>query len=231
VERQVGKLESANSGTLFLDEVGELKPEHQAKLLRAIETSAIQRLGSSKDIKIDVRIISASNKDLQQMTREGRFREDLYFRLNVIPVFVPPLRERLDDIPLLARHFLDDLGYGRLRIEPGGMSRLAAYHWPGNVRELKNIIERTAALAYVDTITEQEIGDALSDMQGGRDFSQQRPVPRALSLREHMTRYERNLLEDVLLECDGNITRAAKMLKMDRGNLSKKLKSYGLTGR
>ncbi len=231
VERQIGKLESADGGTLFLDEVGELKPEHQAKLLRAIETSAIQRLGSSKDIKIDVRIMSASNKDLQQLTREGKFREDLYFRLNVIPVYVPPLRDRIDDIPLLARHFLDDLGYGRLRIEPGGMTRLEAYHWPGNVRELKNIIERTAALSYGDTITEQDISDALSDMQGGRDYSRQGPVPKALSLREHTTRYERNLLQDVLLDCDGNITRAAKMLKMDRGNLSKKLKGYGLTGK
>ncbi len=231
VERQVGKLESANGGTLFLDEVGELKPEHQAKLLRAIETSAIQRLGSSRDIRIDVRIMSASNKDLQQLTREGKFREDLYFRLNVIPVFVPPLRDRQDDIPLLARYFLDDLGYGRLRIEAGGISRLEAYNWPGNVRELKNIIERTAALSYGDIITEQEIADALSDMQGGRDYSQQGPIPKKLSLREHITRYERSLLQDILLDCDGNITKAAKMLKMDRGNLSKKLKGYGLTGK
>jgi len=96
---------------------------------------------------------------------------------------------------------------------------------------LKNIIERTAALSYGDTITEQDISDALSDMQGGRDYSRQGPVPKALSLREHTTRYERNLLQDVLLDCDGNITRAAKMLKMDRGNLSKKLKGYGLTGK
>lgn len=231
VERQVGKLESASGGTLFLDEVGELKPDHQAKLLRAIETSAIQRLGSSRDIKIDVRIISASNKDLQQLTREGKFREDLYFRLNVIPVFVPPLRDKLDDIPILARHFLDDLGYGRLRIDPAGISRLEAYGWPGNVRELRNIIERTAALCYGDTVTEQDITDALSDMQGGRDLSRQGPVPKKLSLREHITRYERNLLQDILLDCDGNITKAAKMLKMDRGNLSKKLKSYGLKGK
>jgi two-component system nitrogen regulation response regulator NtrX len=118
-----------------------------------------------------------------------------------------------------------------MRFDPGGMTRLEEYHWPGNVRELKNIIERTAALSYGDTITEQEIADALADMQGGRDYTQQAPAPKKLSLREHMTRYERNLLEDVLLECDGNITRAAKMLKMDRGNLSKKLKSYGLTGK
>jgi len=231
VERQIGKIESADGGTLFLDEVGELKPEHQAKLLRAIETLSIQRLGSSTDIKIDIRIMSASNKDLQRLTREGKFREDLYFRLNVIPVLVPPLRERLDDIPLLARHFLDDLGYGRLRFEPGALSILSSYHWPGNVRELKNIIERTAALCYGSIITEQDITDALADMQGGRDYTQREPVAKALSLREHVTRYERNLLEDVLLECDGNITKAAKILKMDRGNLSKKLKGYGLTGK
>jgi two-component system nitrogen regulation response regulator NtrX len=231
VERQIGKLESADGGTLFLDEVGELNPQHQAKLLRAIETSAIQRLGSSRDLKIDVRIMAASNKDLQKLTREGRFREDLYFRLNVIPVYVPPLRDRLDDIPLFVRHFLDALGYGRLRIEPGGMTCLKGHHWPGNVRELRNIIERTAALCYGDTITAQDISDALADMQGGRDFTRQAPVPKTLSLREHMTRYERSLLQDILLDCDGNITKAAKMLKMDRGNLSKKLKSYGLKGK
>ncbi len=118
VASRKGRFELADGGTLFLDEVAELRPEHQAKLLRAIESSVVQRLGSTREIKIDVRIVSASNKDLHNETKEGRFREDLYFRLNVIPVMVPPLRERPDDIPLLARHFLDSLGYARFRLEP-----------------------------------------------------------------------------------------------------------------
>jgi two-component system nitrogen regulation response regulator NtrX len=231
VSRQIGKFESANGGTLFLDEVGELKPEHQAKLLRAIELSAIQRIGSSKDIRIDVRVIAASNKDLQQLTKDGKFREDLYFRLNVIPVYVPPLRERLDDIPLLSRHFLDQLGYDHLRIDSAGVSALSSHNWPGNVRELKNIVERAAAMCYGVTITDSGIRDSLSGLQGGFDHKDHGPVTTPLSLRDHITRFERNLLEEVLRDADGNITNAARMLKMDRGNLSKKLKKYGLTGK
>ena len=231
VARQKGKFETADGGTLFLDEVGELRPDHQAKLLRAIESSAIQRVGSSKEVRIDVRIVAASNKDLQALTREGKFREDLYFRLNVIPVYIPLLRERLDDIPLLARHFLDDLGYDRLRLEPGALAALAAYDWPGNVRELRNIIERVAALIYGNMITASEINDALKGAQGGKDYSKPEPVTKTLSLRDHLARYEKRLLEEVMREADSNITKAAKTLKMDRGNLSKKLKGFGLTGK
>ena len=231
VSLQKGKFETANGGTLFLDEVGELRSDHQAKLLRAIETSSLQRVGSSKDIHFDIRVVAASNKDLQKLTREGKFREDLYFRLNVIPVYVPPLRERFDDIPLLARHFLDTLGYEHLRLDPGAITALSSYDWPGNVRELKNIIERTAALAYGNTIAIGDINDALKGIQGGRDYTKTDTVLKPLSLREHLTRYEKTLLEEILRDVDGNITKAAKMLKMDRGNLSKKLKKFGLSGK
>jgi two-component system nitrogen regulation response regulator NtrX len=231
VARQKGKFEVADGGTLFLDEVSELRPDHQAKLLRAIESSTVQRIGSSREIRIDVRVVAASNSDLQQLTHEGKFREDLYFRLNVIPVFVPPLRERLDDIPLLSRHFLDQLGYERLRIDPGAMAALSSYDWPGNVRELKNIIERTAAMVYGDTIGTNDMSEALRGIQGGKDYTKIDNVTTPISLREHLTRYERTLLEEILRDAGGNITKAAKMLKMDRGNLSKKLKGYGLTGK
>lgn len=229
ISRQIGKFEAAEGGTLFLDEVGELRPDHQAKLLRVIESSAIQRVGSSRDIKIDVRVVSASNKDLQNLTQEGRFREDLYFRLNVIPVYVPPLRDRQDDIPILARHFLDHLGYDRMKLAPGGATALSTYHWPGNIRELKNIVERAAAFCYGDTIDEPEIREALAGMQGGRDYSRPERITKPISLREHITRFERTLMKEILEENHGNITRAARALKMDRGNLSKKLKKYGLT--
>ncbi len=231
ISRQAGKFETADGGTLFLDEVGELRPDHQAKLLRAIESSTVQRVGSSKDVRVDVRIAAASNKDLQKLTREGKFREDLYFRLNVIPIYVPPLRARLDDIPLLIRHFLDKLGYHRLRPDPGALAALAAYDWPGNVRELKNIVERVAALIYGDAITSADISEALKGAQGGRDYSRPEPITQTLSLRDHLSRYEKRLLEEVLREVDGNITKAARMLRMDRGNLSRKLKGYGLTGK
>jgi two-component system nitrogen regulation response regulator NtrX len=224
-----GRFEQANGGTLFLDEVTELRSEHQAKLLRAIETSVIQRVGSSREIKVDVRIISASNRDIQKDTREGRFREDLFFRLNVIPVAIPPLRERLEDIPLLARHFLDDLGYARMRLEPSAAAILVSHNWPGNVRELRNIIERTAAMKYGDFITDIDIKQALA----GSDTERIKygPPPKALSLKEHAVRFEKSLLQEMLRQAEGNITRAAALLRMDRGNLSKKLKKHGLTGK
>ncbi len=229
VASRKGKFELADSGSIFLDEVGELRPDHQAKLLRAIETSTIERVGGSKEIRVDVRVISASNKDLQKETHDGRFREDLYFRLNVIPVFVPPLRNRKEDIPLLARFFLDNLGYGHLKLDSAAISSLTAYDWPGNIRELKNIIERSAALCYGDIVSDVDIRESLAGMQGD-DAKKLGPAGKQLSLREYLLRFEKSLLEDILRETDGNITRASKLLKIDRGNLSKKLKKFGLTG-
>jgi two-component system nitrogen regulation response regulator NtrX len=223
-----GRFESADGGTLFLDEVTELRPDHQAKLLRAIESSVVQRLGSSREVRIDVRIVSASNKEMQAETRAGRFREDLYFRLNVIPISVPPLRERLGDIPLLARHFLDTLGYGHLSLDSSAISILSAYNWPGNVRELKNIMERTAALKYGDLITGADIGESLSGGKMEMEKLKYGPPPRPMSLKEHAARFEKSLLQEVLRQAEGNITRAASLLRMDRGNLSKKLKKHGL---
>jgi two-component system nitrogen regulation response regulator NtrX len=225
-----GKFEVADGGTLFLDEVAELRPEHQAKLLRAIESSVVQRLGSTKEIKTDIRVISASNKDLQVETQAGRFREDLYFRLNVIPVFVPPLRERLEDIPLLARHFLDTLGYARLGLDAASQSTLADYGWPGNIRELRNIIERAAALAICDTLSGPDIKAALDGLQASAPSARAIAADKPLSLKEHLNRFEKSFLQDILRQTERNITRAARMLKMDRGNLSKKLKKHGLTG-
>jgi two-component system nitrogen regulation response regulator NtrX len=224
VATRKGEFEIADGGTLFLDEVAELRADHQAKLLRAIETSVVQRLGSSREIKVDVRIVSASNKDLRNETDSGRFREDLYFRLNVIPVSVPPLRERLEDIHLLTRYFLDLLGYSHIRLEPGAIAMLSAHNWPGNVRELRNIIERAAALVSGDLINEYDIRDALR----GNISGPVKTESKSLSLKDQIDDFERSLLEDVLRQTDGNIAAAARILKMDRGNLSKRLKRYGL---
>jgi len=229
VSGRKGKFEIADGGTLFLDEVAELKADHQAKLLRVIESSVLQHLGSSRDIKVDVRVVSASNKNLQKETQVGRFREDLYFRLNVIPVIVPPLRERLDDIPLLARYFLDTLGHSRLKLETPAISALGAYDWPGNVRELRNIIERAAALTIGDLITEHDVSEALAGLRSSASFAKPE-IPKPLSLKQHTERFEKALLQDILRQADGNISKAAKLLKMDRGNLSRKLKKHGLTG-
>jgi len=224
-----GKFEAADGGTLFLDEVAELRQEHQAKLLRVIETSIIQRLGASREIKVDVRIVSASNKDLLKETHEGHFREDLYFRLSVIPVTIPPLRERYEDIPLLTRHFLDSMGYGRLRLDSKAISELSYYAWPGNIRELRNIIERASAMAERDIITDSDILQALPGKTGSVLETKSHALTPSMSLAEHTERFEKALLEETLMQANGNITQAAKLLKTDRGNLSKRLKKYGLT--
>ncbi|MGH7700294.1 MAG: sigma-54-dependent transcriptional regulator, partial [Gemmatimonadales bacterium] len=155
-ERRQGRFELADGGTLFLDEVGDLGPEAQAKLLRVLETGVIERLGSEKATTVDVRVIAATNKDLARVVQQGHYREDLWFRLNVLPIHIPPLRERPDDIAPLVRHFAErqSARLGRpVRIDAGALQLLAAYHWPGNVRELANIVERLAILSGPDAVT------------------------------------------------------------------------------
>jgi DNA-binding NtrC family response regulator len=157
VKQQLGKFELASGGTLFLDEIGELKPDVQAKLLRAIQESEIERVGGSRPIKIDIRLITATNIDLERAVREGRFREDLYYRVNVIPLRLPPLRERIDDLPELAAHFLrrSNIKFRKsvLGIEDAAMDVLRAYRWPGNIRELENLMERMVAVSDGEWIT------------------------------------------------------------------------------
>src|SRR5439155_1172603 len=161
-ERRIGRFELAHTGTLLLDEVGALGPEAQAKLLRAIEAREIERVGGGQPVRVDVRIIAATNKDLARAVTEGRFREDLLFRLNVIPLHVPPLRERPSDIPMLVRHFsaLHHVRTGQAppRWSAEAVSALARYRWPGNVRELANIVERLAILHAGSEVTVDEIG-------------------------------------------------------------------------
>jgi len=237
-----GQLELADGGTLFIDEVGALRLDHQAKLLRAIETGAVVRLGASDEIKIDVRILAASTANLEAEVKTGRFREDLYFRLNVIPVQTPALRSYPEDIPLLGRYCLDNAGFSRKQIDKEAGEILQAHDWPGNLRQLNETVIEAARLAANDVIKADTIKAVLgrgdSRVAGLFDYGAKADsdnfpadiLTADLSYRQHIFEFEKRLLADVLSRCEGNITKAAAMLKTDRGNLSKKIKKLGLKG-
>ena len=222
-----GRFEHASGGTIFLDEIGDMSLKTQAKVLRALQENAVQPVGGTALVRVDVRIVAATNKDLQEEIRAARFREDLFFRLNVVPIYVPPLRDRTDDIPRLAEHFMATLSaeYGRRvkRFAPDAMSRLQHYTWPGNVRELHNVVERLLIMVPDSVITAQDvsfIGDA--------------PVvdaaaPAAVTpLAEARDRFERDYILHVLAAQHGNISRTADALGVERSNLYKKMRAFGI---
>jgi two-component system, NtrC family, nitrogen regulation response regulator NtrX len=235
-DRRIGRFELADGGTLFLDEVGDLGAEAQAKLLRAIEAREIERLGGGKPIKVDVRILAATNKDLERAAAEGSFREDLLFRLNVIPIALPPLRERPDDIPALVRHFskLHRARTGRLPPEwtPEALSALTRYRWPGNVRELANIVERLAILYAGATVRASDVSAVLPIERSGTTPVAPLPDPTALErpLSETLDEYERVLITRALSAAGGNVAEAARRLRTDRPNLYRRLKRLGIGG-
>jgi len=218
-----GRLEAADGGTLFLDEVGDMSLETQAKFLRAIETGDIERLGATKTIKVDARIVSATNKDLASEIQNGKFREDLFYRLNVVPIHLPPLRARRDDVPLLVEHFVARLSaeHGRPKrtVVPEAMERLAAYSWPGNIRELKNLIERLLIMTDGETIGPAEVEEVLPP-----DSDEGPPS----EIKQARDRAERDTILGTLRQCDWNVSEAARRLGMDRGYLHRKIKRYGL---
>jgi two-component system nitrogen regulation response regulator NtrX len=218
-----GRLEAADGGTLFLDEVGDMSLETQAKFLRAIETGDIERLGATKTIAVDTRIVSATNKDLPSEIQGGRFREDLFYRLNVVPIHLPPLRARRDDVPLLVEHFVEifsaDHGRRRRTVTPEAMERLSRYSWPGNIRELRNLIERLLIMTDGDSIGPTEVEDALPP------DSDEGPPSEIKAARD---RAERDTIQATLRQCDWNVSEAARRLGMDRGYLHRKIKRYGL---
>ena len=217
-----GLFEVADTGTLFLDEIGEVSPVLQAKLLRVLETGSFRRLGSTVDLKVDVRLVAATNRDLLQMSREGTFREDLFYRLNVFPVLVPPLRERRDDIPLLARHFLRRANHpgGEKRLAPEALDLLKSYAWPGNIRELQNMIESAVIIAESAEIQARDLPVVVrgQDPQAGLDLSEN------LSLEELERRYISLLLERL----GGHRAKVAKVLQISERNLYRKLRAYHL---
>ena len=227
-ERRLGRFELADGGTLFLDEVGDLGHEAQAKLLRVLETGVIERLGGEKPFAVNVRVIAATNKDLAKATTQGLFREDLLFRLNVLPVHIAPLRERLDDLPPLVQHFAtrQSARLGRpVRLDAGALQLLAAYGWPGNVRELANLIERLAILATGESITATDVTRVLPS--DGR-------VPAApdawsdVPLTEALDDFERRLIARALSAAQGNVADAARKLSTDRANLYRRMRRLGL---
>jgi two-component system nitrogen regulation response regulator NtrX len=233
-ERHIGRFELAHRGTLLLDEVGDLGPEAQAKLLRAIEAREIERLGGGKPIAVDVRIVAATNKDLQRAVRDGAFREDLLFRLNVIPVEVPPLRERPDDIPALVRHFsvLHRARTGRALPEwsDDALALLQRYRWPGNVRELANIVERLAILHAGHSVSAREVAQVLpvEEIPGPLPAALPDPAGLDASLADTLDAYERLLITRALTAAHWNIAEAARRLQTDRPNLYRRMKRLGI---
>jgi two-component system nitrogen regulation response regulator NtrX len=230
--RRRGRFEMAHRGTLFLDEVGDLGPEAQAKLLRAIETGVVERVGGNKPIEVDVRILAATNHDLRAQVEGNRFREDLLFRLEVVPIHVPPLRERLEDLPLLVAHTLRRLKARQgLRVPPitrRGLEALTRYPWPGNVRELMNVLERLAILNSGGPVEEEEVIRLLPAIRGGQEtipgYMEGDPRP----LRERLEDYERALIEGAMGGARGNIAEAGRRLQTDRANLYRRMKRLGI---
>ena len=226
-----GRFEQAHKGTLFLDEVGMMSVALQMKVLRALQEREFERVGDNQTIKVDVRVIAATNSDLSRMVAEGTFREDLYYRLNVIPLELPPLRERRDDIPILAKHFLDKFAPGvAMHVSQGAMRALMAYHWPGNVRQLENAIERAVALGAGRP--EIDSADLPPEVQA---TPQATPAPfvdlpeEGLDLPGHLASVERDLIHRALDRTRGNRNKAADLLRIKRTTLVEKLKRIGAT--
>ncbi len=223
-EKKKGKFELADTGTLFLDEIGDMSLQTQAKVLRVIETQEFQRVGGNTNIKVDVRIISATNKNLTEEVKKGNFREDLFFRLNVIPISVPPLRERSEDIPLLVDYFIHSLAaeYGQppKKISAEAVRTLQNYSWPGNIRELKNLLERLVIMTPSSVITAKDFH--LSGAQESFDYFAYR------TLKEARESFERDFLSRKLEENNWNISKTAEMLEIERSNLHRKIKAYNI---
>jgi len=224
-EDKIGKFQKAHGGTLFLDEVGDMSLKTQAKVLRALDEQRFQPVGASESVQVDVRVIAATNKNLQEEIERGNFREDLFYRLNVIPFHVPPLRERIEDIPLLADHFLKEFtsAYGRKpkELTPDAYALLQSYHWPGNVRELRNLMERIVIMNPQTRIDARHI-----PLPRSRPAA--RPAESFSSLQEVRAAVEREFILKKLQETGGNVSRAAELLGLERSHLYRKMKALGI---
>jgi Nif-specific regulatory protein len=241
IGRRVGRFELADSGTLFLDEVGDLPPEVQIKLLRVLQEREFERIGGPETVQVDVRLISATNCNLEELISRGTFRRDLYYRLNVFPVIIPPLRERKEDIPALARHFLGKFGptIGKRvsELSDAALDKLVSYDWPGNVRELENVIERALILCQSETVRALDLDfgpvstlptEPLTGDSGGR---RSRPVAKAGDARplsERLGEQEREQIAEALERSAGNVAAAARSLGINRSTLYYRMRKHGL---
>jgi two-component system, NtrC family, response regulator HydG len=224
VRQKRGKFETADGGTVFLDEIGDMSEALQAKLLRFLQDHIVQRVGGSSDIKVDVRVVAATNKDLEAEVAAGRFREDLYFRLNVVTITLPPLRERTEDIPLLIDHFLRKhapRGIKPKRMTPSAVRLAMGYVWPGNVRELENAVQRAIVLSRGETIFPEHLP---AKVQAAEAASENPPRPEGRTMRE----VERATIIKTLKQTEGNRTHAARILGISRRTLQNKIKEYGI---
>ncbi|MGH9255374.1 MAG: sigma-54-dependent transcriptional regulator [Vicinamibacterales bacterium] len=225
-----GKFELAHGGTIFLDEIADMSLKTQAKVLRVLQEQVMEPVGGSNRIKVDARVLAATNKDLTGEIRAGRFREDLYFRLNVVPIFVPPLRDRQEDIPLFADHFMALLAreYGRRpkTFESDAIVALRQYPWPGNVRELRNVIERLMIMVPGDRISSRDLTFLDQNMTAGSEGST--PTLSSVPLHEARDRFERDYILRALAAQQGNISRTAELLGIERSNLYRKMRSFGI---
>lgn len=237
VTSKPGRFELANQGTLFLDEIGEISQEMQAKLLRVLQNSEIERVGGIQTLKIDIRLISATNKDLTEEVKKGNFREDLYYRLNVVPIYLPPLRERLEDFPTLVNFFIEKynkkLGKKIQGMDEQAMGMLSQFEWPGNIRQLENVIERMILLNEGDRLTLKSIPKEILG-----DTPMAVSAPQAIGnssfkeiVKETTQKIEKELILKALEETHGNVTRASKKLGISRKSLQNKIKEYQLHGK
>ncbi|MBT5829952.1 MAG: sigma-54-dependent Fis family transcriptional regulator [Candidatus Latescibacteria bacterium] len=234
VQTRDGKFLQADGGTLFLDEIGDMSLNVQAKVLRALEQGEFERVGGNETFRVDVRVIAATNKDLAAEVEQGKFREDLYFRLNVVPLVAPGLRERRDDVPLLANHFLtiyaEENGFRPKELSPEAQDMLVQYDWPGNIRELKNLVERLSIMVSDDTITPADL-PALEGLHVPNQSHSGTNIPGLTpgkTLREVREAVEKHYIGEALGRHKGNVTQASKSLGIERTNLHKKIKFYEL---
>ena len=252
IDNRTGRFEAAHKGTIFLDEINSTTLHLQVKLLRVLQEREFERVGDTRTQRVDTRVIAASNRDLLEMAAEGDFREDLYYRLNVVPIYLPPLRDRAEDIPQLVTHFLNIYNEQNDRyvvhIDPKALDALQQYHWPGNVRELQNYVERAVVMAKGDELTLDQLPAAVTTGRQPRalgtrsmDFETlaEELVHRGLNGEEKaegkyhshiVNRVEREVIAQVMLQCDNVQIKAAALLGINRNTLHKKLKEYGLDG-
>jgi len=225
-----GKFDQANSGILFLDEIGDMSLKAQSKVLRILQEQRFERVGGNRTIKVDVRVIAATNKNLEEEIERGTFRDDLYFRLNVIPMRVPPLRERVDDIPELVTEFLDnfslDTKMEQKTLDPDALELLERYNWPGNIRELKNLVERLAIMCPGKVISAKDVPPPYNTLR--TDDERMRTFLAYETLKEARETFEKSFIATKLQEFEGNISRTAEAIGVERSNLHKKIKAYGL---